>query len=432
MWLYLAGPGRDIWVYHAFSVVTGTLSIIIVGWVAARKGSKRSPSRMLVAMALVAVMYPFVNFGSEARGYAPMMVFALLAYGAIEPPDTLASKARWGYGLAGILGVLSHLSMLPILFALSVCFAIRQLLQGHTILHTVHATVRLNAPFVAGLLVFVLGISYGAHLRNDIIEIGGSTLRCLDTTCFTMALDEMTRFATGGFGENRPGLHSGLYVIAVGGCVAWLAAIGNRRALPLGLILLGVPLIFFVAGQPALPHGRYFFAVFIFVPLLLAEVVGELYRRNAPAKLLGGLVILGLLGANAWADKQFLNTGRGDYANALDYILENPADDPIAIGTEMIFQLRTVMNFTLHRTAPSRHIEYVKFKDIPDKKPKWLVSVSIHTQNLPDQTCTGGLKYSLVHGYGHWGMAGSTWGLYRLSSDPAPEGCLWLTDGRDN
>ena len=102
---------------------------------------------------------------------------------------------------------------------------------------------------------------------------------------------------------------------------------------------------------------------------------------------------------------------------------------PIDIATEVNVQLKTVMDFNQHLQAPERNIQIVKYKDMPQVKPPWLISVTIHTNHLPKTACSGKLLYTLVHGYGHWGMAGSTWGLYRLSSDLAPQGCSWLMTG---
>jgi len=430
-WLYMMGVDRENLAYHLFSVITGTASIVVAGWIAARHHTKYVALRMLAAMILVAVMYPFVNYGSEARGYAPMMLFSLLAFACIENPKATSTHARWGYGLGGILGVLSHLATLPILFALSVCFGVRQLLQGRGLVHTVHATVRLNGPLVAGLLIFVSGLSYGIHLNNNIIEFGGSTLTCAGQNCFLTALGAMIRFMIGGFNIVSPGLLSGFYIMFSIVGVAWLGGIGNRRALPLGLILLGVPLLFFVAGQPAIPHGRYFFAVFAFFPLFIVEIMGELFKRGTVARVLSCLALIALVGVNGWAVRQFLHVGRGNTTSALEFILANFGDGPIRIGTEMTYQLQTVMDFTKRHIAPDRSIEIIKFKNIPTVKPAWLISVTIHTENLPATACTGGLLYTLEKGYGHWGMSGSTWGLYRLSPTPAPNGCVWITKGRE-
>ncbi|MBL4693156.1 MAG: hypothetical protein JKY92_07495 [Magnetovibrio sp.] len=410
-WLYMMGPGRAPWVYHFLSVTTGTVSIVVAGWIAARNVNHNRALRLLTAMALVAILYPFVNFGSEARGYGPMMLWALLAFTSIEPITTTAWQARWSYGIVGILGVLSHFAMLPILVALSVTFGVRQILNGHTMVQAFQATVRLNGPLIGGLLVIVSGIFYGVSSQNVLLGFGGSTLTCVDQSCFGTALDEMVRFSTGGFEPQKPGLFSGLYIITMIGSVAWLAAIGNVRALPLGLILVGIPALFYISGQPAIPHGRYFFAVFVFVPVLIVEVMAELKKRGRGASLLAMLSVVVLLAANGWAVKQFLATGRGDYAHALTYILKNSKPGPIDIATEVNVQLKTVMDFNQHLQAPERNIQIVKYKDMPQVKPPWLISVTIHTNHLPKTACSGKLLYTLVHGYGHWGMAGSTWGF---------------------
>jgi len=428
-WLYMMGPGRSVWVYHLFSVITGTLTVVVAGWVAARNRAPGAPKRMLVAMILMAVLFPFVNYGSEARGYGPVMLFAVLAYASVEAPDTQAHQARWGYGIAGILGLLSHLGILPILFALSLCFAWRQRLQGHSILHAVNATVHLNGPFLAGLLVYVMGNSYGIHLNANVLEIGGSTLKCPQVGCFVYALDEITRFTTGGFGAHKSNLHSGFYIISVLGGVAWLGAVGNRRALPLGFILLGVPLVFFVAGQPASPHGRYFIFVFVFVPLLIGEIFGELSKRSMLIRFVASICLVVFVGANGWAINRFLKYGRGDYERALNYITQHSDPSiPLLVGTEMTYQLGTVMDYNLHRLNISQTIRYIPFGDIPKIKPRWVVSVSLPLSTLPQTACTGGLLYRLESRHPYWGMSGKTWGIYALSPSLAPTNCRWLTN----
>ena len=426
-WLHMMGAGREPWVYHFLSVILSTASIIVTAWLAARGTAQYAAMRMLSAVTLVAILYPFVNFGSEARGYGPMMLFALLAYAAVEKPDARANEARWGYGLAGVLGLLSHLSILPILFALSLYFGLRQLGQGRGLIHALNATVRLNAPFVCGALIFVAGLYYGVQYQGSTLQYGGTTVQCLDQNCFVIALDEMTRFMVGGFGDNRFGLHSGFYLISIGGGLAWLMAVGNRRALPLGLILLGVPALFYAFNQPQFPHGRYFFPVFVFVPLLMIEIFGELFKRGRVACFLAVVSFLILIGVNGWAIKQFLDSGRGQYKAALNYIVQKSNQGPLNIGTEMMYQLKTVMDFNQKRYAPDRQINIIKFKNISQIKPEWLISVTIAQKDLRPQACVGDLLYSLEKAYAHWGMAGTTWGLYRLSDNPVPDGCLWLT-----
>lgn len=430
-WMYLVGQDQAPWVYRLLSIATGTLGVLAAGLVAARRAPSNTPARLLIAMLLAATLYPFVHFGSEARGYAPMMLCALLAFAAVENADRDLRSARWSYGLIGTIGVLSHLGILPVLFALSVSFAGRQMMQGRTFLQAVNGAVRLNGPFMAGVLAYMAAIWYGIYTGGNLITFGGSTLACPGGDCFTLALDEITRFSSGGFGAHLTGLHSGLYGILVFGAVVWLGAVGNRRALPLGLIMLGVPLLFFAANQPAAPHGRYFLAVFAFMPLLIAEVIGELSARAKAARMFAGLLVLALVLANTWAVNRFVQAGRGDYARALEHMLAEQGGAPLTIGTEMPFQLTTVMEHTRRRTAPDQRIDYAAFPEIADARPPWVISVTIEPRDLRPQTCAGGLLYTLDSVHTYWGLAGSTWGLYSLSDSPAPADCLWLTESQN-
>jgi len=427
-WIYLMGQGRDPWVYRLLSIITGTMTILVTGLVAARSTLGPTSVRLLVAMLLTATLYPFVHFGSEARGYAPMMLCAMLAFSAVEDADQNVRRARWTYGLAGFLGLLSHLSILPILFALSISFTVRQRLQGVPLAQAFHAAVRLNGPFIAGVLAYTMTIAYGFFLHHNVLAFGGSTLGCLDAPCFTSALDSITRFTVGGFAAPWTGLYTGLYSIFVGGAIAWLGTLGNRRALPLGLILLGVPLLFFLTNQPAVPHARYFIGVFAFLPVLSAEIVGEISGRTQAARLGAGLFVVALVSVNAWANSRFFQAGRGDYARTLERILKDQDGAPITLGTEMPFQLKTVMNETRDRLAPRQRITYVTLPDIPRTKPRWLISVTLEAAALPATACTGGLFYTLDSVHGYWGLAGSPWGLYVRRDRPAPKDCRWLTD----
>jgi len=179
---------------------------------------------------------------------------------------------------------------------------------------------------------------------------------------------------------------------------------------------------------PAAPHGRYFLAVFAFMPMLIAEVIGELSARAKAARMFAGLVVLTLVLANTWAVNRFVQAGRGDYAQALERILADHDGAPLTIGTEMPFQLTTVMEETRRRTAPDQRIDYASFHQIAGARPPWVISVTIEPTDLRPTTCAGGLLYTLDSVHTYWGLAGSTWGLYRLSDTPAPPDCLWLTE----
>src|SRR5262245_52224281 len=108
VYLYAVGPDAPVMVQRGLSVVLGTAAIAAAGLVAIRNGRPAA----LIAMALFAVSYPMVHFGSEARGYAGLVLFALLALVCLQHE---LERPHWtnrhGLGAAVGLGLLSHLTM---------------------------------------------------------------------------------------------------------------------------------------------------------------------------------------------------------------------------------------------------------------------------------------------------------------------------------
>ena len=119
------------------------------------------------------------------------------------------------------------------------------------------------------------------------------------------------------------------------------------------------------------------------------------------------------MAANIWSVQNFYKEGRGNYANALASILEHHEDGaPLSIGTDMVYQLQTVMDYTVARHAPGLIVTYVAYGDIPQVKPSWVISVTRLAKDLPATTCRGDLFYTLHSKHAYWGFAGTAWGVY--------------------
>src|SRR5690606_7161123 len=76
LWLRWAGPEATPLVLRAPAIVLGTLAVP-AAFLAGR--ARAGAAAGVVAAAVVAVSYPFVHYGSEARGYAPATFFLLLS-----------------------------------------------------------------------------------------------------------------------------------------------------------------------------------------------------------------------------------------------------------------------------------------------------------------------------------------------------------------
>src|SRR5205823_152187 len=87
----------------------GVGSAALAGQILSRRGRPHA----IAAMILVSVSYPLIVYSSEARGYAPMVFFVLMAVSAHE--RVLRSRtwpALIAFWTAAILGMLSHLTFL--------------------------------------------------------------------------------------------------------------------------------------------------------------------------------------------------------------------------------------------------------------------------------------------------------------------------------
>ena len=119
LWVLLVGPDAPGLLLRAPAVLLGTGGAVCGALLARAYGR----GEMIAAGVLLAVSYPLVLYGSEARGYGPAIGSALVAaWCAGRYFDATASRGRlaWGIGYAGacVAGLLAHATFLPTMAAL--------------------------------------------------------------------------------------------------------------------------------------------------------------------------------------------------------------------------------------------------------------------------------------------------------------------------
>jgi hypothetical protein len=109
MYLYAVGPDAPPIVIRGLSIVFGIASIAAAGLALSRNTTVAA----LTAMLLFATSYPIIHYASEARGYAGLILFSLLALVLLQREfDQPHRINRYALAIALGLGVLSHLTML--------------------------------------------------------------------------------------------------------------------------------------------------------------------------------------------------------------------------------------------------------------------------------------------------------------------------------
>jgi|GEM_PF-3091674 len=423
LYLYLVGLDQAPWVYRLASIVAGGLSILAAGWAVGRQGG----GRVLIAMLLTAVLYPLVHYGSEARGYSLMILFAYLAFGVVDRAQNPTGPARWLFGGAVTLGALSHLSILPVAFMMSIAFGLRRLKDGHGLWPSIHATLRFCVPAAGGLALIGSGIVYGLNHPTRGWYGGGGY--CPDEGCFIGALDSIVRFFTGGFHVGMAGLHTALFTILILAAVGWLLHQGRSRAFLYATVFIGTPLLYLVLGQPTVPYGRYFLGVMAFLPIFLADLAGELRHRTRTVRMIGGLALLVLVSANAWAVTRFHQTGRGTYTEVYDLITQNNPGPTITVGSDHTFRMSMVFDHLAQTKHLDKTLIYSTAQNVKRERPDWLIMVLRDAGPAKKMVClddevpnTTAALYGWIGSSEYWGLAGANWDVYHLLPI-APETC---------
>ena len=309
LWLFLVGPDRSPLAERLPAVIFGALSIVA----AARLGVRQNRATGVAAALLVAIGYPFVNYGSEARGYAGLLLAVLVGIGAFEAamtarlaePPRRAERPAWVLAAAMALGTLSHFTMLEaaVIFGMAALF--RLLRTGRRWGAAAGDLVAIFGPSLVALLPIAAVVGFGLY-RNGGLTIGGSVPF---TTAHVLA-------GTGGLVAAILGLPAsiGTAWLLAGTLVMLVAA--HRLVRPetriLGLATLVLVAAMAVARLPNLEMPRYFLVPGVVLILFLAEIVGAGWQRGGVARLTA-LILLGacLLG-HARQDARLLAVGRGD------------------------------------------------------------------------------------------------------------------------
>ncbi|MFD1611670.1 hypothetical protein ACFSCW_07645 [Sphingomonas tabacisoli] len=298
LWLQFVGLGAPPLVARALSIAAGTLAVFVAGLIGARRG----PAAGIATALLFAVSPVMVNLGSEARGYAPMMLMVLIAIWYVdrfldgEPeadrPATLA--------ICFFVGALFQLTMAFMACAL-VGWVLLALWRRDGWRIAIGRTARLLGP-ACGALLLAVGIVFAPVL------MGGAEFRLGSIAPFS--------FSDLGIGlRTMLGYTLGLPALLLALVGALALAMRTPRLAFYALALIAFPLAIVVLRPVNAGHARYYLLIGMALLLLVGEALPALLRRSRPAAI-GAILVLGT--ACLASDLALIRDGRGDVAPAVD------------------------------------------------------------------------------------------------------------------
>ena len=311
LWLQAVGAHAPSLLDRAPAILAGTLTIPVAALLFAR----RSAVGAIVAAGLFAISPIMVVYGSEARGYALMMLatlfLILLTTRALEGSSNRST--RWLMALTAAIGTLSHLTIVAPLGLLCLWVYIEKRSSMGTP-RAIAETLSLMGPAVAASGAALLVMLIPAMLSATGLQTGGYNPHSFHN--YAVGLSNMESWAVGLTFPLR-----WLAIVALVGIGAAMlvrppAAMGPRAGL-YGLLILGVPVVIFVERIGNAQFARFYLSSAIGLLLLGAEWAALAASDNRGLRALGAAAGALFLVTAFWHDEQIVELGRGQPDRAI-------------------------------------------------------------------------------------------------------------------
>lgn len=407
-WLYLLGQDAPVWAYRLPAVVMGTLTVPAL----ARLCGRSNPAAGPLAAVFGAVALPMVDFGSEARGYAGLVLATVLAVDAAgrAVEATLAGdraacrREAWRLGAAVGLGLLSHLTMAYAAAVLGVATLIRLKIHRDR-LRALRAAFRIGLPAVLLALPAIGFVLAGIAVRGafTIGDIDPFTLGKLVTGFGGMALLAV------GLPETLPAGLGGAGALAL-----LVVAARNRLASPWALAvgaaaLMALPLAVAALRLPNVVYPRYFSVCALALLVLMAETLGTLWSRGDEHRRAVLLAALATVAGSLVLDAMAIRDGRSGATGTLALMR---AEGAPTYATDHPFLTAMLLEDAARRDG-GRPAEEADACRAPD----WFIAVGV-VDRRDEGSATFGppacrATYGLRRTYDASPLSGTPWTLYR-------------------
>jgi hypothetical protein len=414
-WFLYALGDRTAWIiYRIPSLVLGTGSVLLAGLVMSRSSDRVAAA---CALLLVGCSYPLIVYASEARGYAPMIFFVLLAVDAAgEYSRTHHRRALVTFWAASALGFLSHLTFLHAYAAILVSSAYTAWTRAgrpRAAIATIVTAHGVPLAFLAALYLL-----YGRHLQVAGAEFAGWPSVVAETSAVAIGLP-----ARGGWLLIAPILVAALLTAA-------LMSIERRDTGLFLLFITGIVVAPALNVALELRHAvieprffpRYFLVSITLSLLLMAWFAGEQWRRGS-ARRLATVLALGLyVTLSLWQVATFVRVGRGHYRDALSDMAARTAGSVIRLSSNSDLRTTVLLDFYRRYAPAGKTVSFYPHGSTRAVEADWRIVETLEPDAIvPAEVDDGsGHRYRLMKHFPFYGLSGCGWSVYeRLEPSPA-------------
>lgn len=350
LWLWAIGPQASEWLMRLPAALFSALMLVSLSRCAKRVAPGFKGALWCL---LVAVSYPLVLLGSEARGYSLMLLCAVLGFQLTlrlrEQSASISSAAL--FALVSIVGFLAHASFLLFLAPALVWLLLERRRNGARLLDRV--------AIVAGALpAAACTLAWWSLYRGA--EIGGGPIApylqvALSAVAVALGASELSALA-----PEQSALAAAValcaIIAALAELVAWLRQ-GDSIAW-LALLIIAAPFAAVVMLEPSFIVVRYFSVSLIFLLLLVARFLGRLACQGLLGKALTAAIVALCAYGNLSHARVLIVQGR----SCAGWLLEQAAQlgGVVTIGGDMDNRNELRLRYLKLRAAPIQNLEYVR------------------------------------------------------------------------
>ncbi|RWP79584.1 hypothetical protein [Mesorhizobium sp.] len=396
-YLYLIGPDTSPLLQRGLSIAFGASTIVAAAAVPCGRWA------MISTSLLFAVSYPMVHYGSEARGYAGLVLFTLLSVVFLERWLDKRGSSVIALAAAILLGLLSHLTMIemvPVLVAWTTWVTwLRTERIGRTL-----ADVGLTfTPAVLAVLPLAICVVVGAQLSGFVV--GG--VSPFSFQAFAKGYGGVIRYLLG----PPSWIGDWACIAAACGMVCISAGIWRDRRASLYVIgIVGLPALMCAANLPNLQIPRYFIVSGTLLLLWTGEMLGRGFDAGGFKRYLAAGALAVMMSGSISSLLQFYEYGRGSYASIVGQMTQNGAT---TYASNHDFRTAMVVDYFAARTG--RQAWFVPKDELCIRRPAWLImegDPDIQSKRVePASACA--LAYERTDASRNWGLSGLSWTLYR-------------------
>ncbi len=408
-WLQLVGPEASPMLMRGLSIITSSITI----WVAGLIGLRRNRTTGVITAALFALSPIMVVYGSEARGYAPMMLALMIMIWRIDIwlENQSASKPAPLLALCALFGCFSHLMLLPAVIMLGLWVFLAGV-RHYGIVISAKVTVDILGPAFVVVVLSLSTIIIIAARSETGLQVGGYIP--FMWPLFALAISNLLTFSIGIGHVWDLSIWMFLAIATIG-----LAMMLTRWQIPVerkwlyAVLILTMPIAVAALSIGNSQYSRYYLPAAAAILLLLAEWIGQLTNQRTRTRI-GGVGVLSLiLGLALWQNYLLIGSQRGHPEQAVNIIAK--ADPQGAKVTNEL--VRSIATLKVSAAAQDYPLTIVQAKC---GAAEFHFITGVAHQNRPQTPPQCDPAMRLIAFGDTVGPSGESWALYQRQALPRP------------